>query len=184
VLARHETLPLFPEEEPLLRGASSLVVLDTVPAEEQYRDAVPVHDLAAAAGGFSGGQEPRPIGWARVHSRRLLDRRMFVARVKGHSMEPGIPDGSWMLLRVYPAGEAPAATALDGRRVVVELRGDGDPETGGAYTLKRWRVTKTGPDGGATEIELRPDNPSFTSRRTKPADGDIRVIAEFLEVVG
>jgi type III restriction enzyme len=184
LLARHETLPLFPEEEAMPRAAAGLVVVDAVPAEEQYRDAVPVHDLAASAGGFSEGQEPKPIGWARVRSRRLLDRRMFVARAKGRSMEPGIPDGSWMLLRVYPAGEAPAAVALDGRRVVVELRGDADPETGGAYTLKRWRVTKTGPGGGASEIELRPDNPSFAPRRLKPADGEIRVIAEFLEVVG
>jgi len=109
---------------------------------------------------------------------------MFVARAKGRSMEPGIPDGSWMLLRSYPAGEAPAAMALDGRRVVVQLRGDADPETGGAYTVKRWRVTKTGRDGGAAEIELRPDNPTFPPKKMKPGDGDIRVIAEFLEVVG
>ena len=48
----------------------------------------------------------------------------------------------------------------------------------------RWRVARTGPDGGAAEIELRPDNPAFKSLRMKPESGDIRAIAEFLEVVG
>jgi hypothetical protein len=45
-------------------------------------------------------------------------------------------------------------------------------------------VARTGPDGGAAEIELRPDNPAFESLRMKPETGDIRAIAEFLEVVG
>ena len=46
-----------------------------------------------------------------------------------------------------------------------------DPETGGAYTLKRWRVTAAGPDGGAAEIELRPDNPGFKPIRMQREDG-------------
>jgi hypothetical protein len=45
-------------------------------------------------------------------------------------------------------------------------------------------VAKTGPDGGAAEIELRPDNPAFKPLRMSSESGDIRVIAEFLEVVG
>ena len=88
------------------------------------------------------------------------------------------------MFRLFPDGVAPAAAALDGRRVVVQLRTDTDPETGGSYTLKRWRVAKTGPDGGAAEIELRPDNPAFKPLRMSSESGDIRVIAEFLEVVG
>ena len=36
----------------------------------------------------------------------------------------------------------------------------------------------------AVKIELRPDNPAFKPLRMKPETGDIRVIAEFLEVVG
>jgi hypothetical protein len=82
-----------------------------------------------------------------------------------------------------PRAFPPAATALDGRRVVVQLRDATDPETGGTYTLKRWRVTATGADGGATEIELRPDNPSLNPIRMRREDGAIRVIAAFLEVV-
>jgi hypothetical protein len=33
-------------------------------------------------------------------------------------------------------------------------------------------------------VELRPDNPDFKPMRMRRADGEIRVIAEFLEVVG
>jgi hypothetical protein len=106
-----------------------------------------------------------------------------VAKVVGHSMETAIPDGSWALFRLFPEGMAPAPAALDGRRVVVQLRNDTDPETGGSYTLKRWRVAKIGRDGGAAEIELRPDNPMFKPLHMRQEDGLIRVIAEFLEVL-
>ena len=107
----------------------------------------------------------------------------MISKVVGRSMETAIPDGSWALFRLFPDGVPPAATALDGRRVVVQLCDATDPETVGAYTLKRWRVTATDADGGATEIELRPDKPGFKPIRMRREDGVIRVIAEFLEVV-
>jgi hypothetical protein len=113
-----------------------------VPDNEKYQSAVPVYDLAVAAGGFSEAQAPEPKGWAKVHTGRLLDKQTFVARVVGHSMEDGIPDGSWGLFRMWSAGAAPSPTALDGRRVVVQLRDETDPDTGGQYTLKRWKVTR------------------------------------------
>lgn len=185
-LSRHlESLPLLPDMDPLVkRGGLRFEVVTTVPADQQFREAVPVHSLAAAAGAFGTSQAPEIVGWAKVHAQRMLDRRMFVAKVVGRSMETAIPDGSWALFRLFPDGIPPAATALDGRRVVVELRDAADPETGGRYTLKRWRVSATDADGGAVEIELRPDSPGFSPIRMRREDGDIRVIAEFLEVVG
>jgi hypothetical protein len=68
--------------------------------------------------------------------------------------------------------------------MVVQLRDETDPETGGQYTLKRWRVSQLDEEGGAEEIELRPDNHSFSPRRFPRGQVDIRVVAEFLEVVG
>jgi hypothetical protein len=109
---------------------------------------------------------------------------MFVAKVVGHSMEDAIPDGSWGLFRLFAAGVAPPSTALDGKRVIVQLRAQADPETGGQYTLKRWRVTKHTADGGVEQIELRPDNPDFVANRYTAKDGEIRAVAEFLELVG
>ena len=99
-------------------------------------------------------------------------------------METAIPDGCWALFRLFPGGASPAPTALDGKRVVVQLRNDTDPETGGSYTLKRWHVASVSKDDGAKEIELRSDNPDFKPMHLRREDGEIRVIAEFLEVVG
>lgn len=147
------------------------------------RDAVAVYDLAVAAGGFGSSQSPAPIGWALVKSRRSLDASMFVARVDGHSMEDGVPDGSFCLFRAFPAGEAPSPTSLDGRRVVVELRDGAEADLGGRHTLKRWRVSALAADGSVLEVELRPDNPAYRTLRHGPADGDLRVVAEMLEVV-
>jgi hypothetical protein len=52
------------------------------------------------------------------------------------------------------------------------------------YTLKRWRVGKVGSDGGVAEVGLHPDNPSFQPMHLRREDGEIRVLAEFLEVIG
>jgi hypothetical protein len=182
LLRRQESMPLLPDAS--ATPAAALSILDAVPAEDRFRDALPVHDLAAAAGGFSEGQTPEVIGWARVCLSRRLDRRMFIARVKGRSMEPRVPTGAWCVFRAFPAGETPGSVALDGRRVVVQLRDATDPETGGRYTLKRWRVTKLGAGGGAAEVELQPDNPAFKPMRFAGGQVDIRVIAELLEVIG
>ena len=117
---RHlESLPLLPDMEPLLSRGAKLEVVDSVPAADQFRTAVPVHDLAAAAGGFGESQAPEAIGWAKVHAQHALDSRTFVAKVVGRSMETAIPDGCWALFRLFPGGVAPAPAALDGRRVVV-----------------------------------------------------------------
>ncbi len=183
LLRRHEALPLYPEAQTSTSAPPPIAVVETVRNEEEFVDAVPVHDLAAAAGGFGDTQSPQVIGWARIRAKRSLDRKMFVARISGRSMEPSIPDGSWGLFRLF-ATDAPLPTALDGRRVVVQLRDDADPDTGGQYTIKRWRVTKVNKSGEVQEIELSPDNPAFKPRRLTPTDGDIRIIAEFLEVVG
>lgn len=181
LLQRHESLPLLPDEEG--KAVPELKVIAGVPDEEKFHSALPVLDLAAAAGSFSESQSVEVTGWARVHTQRGLDRTMFIARVMGRSMEDGIPDGSWCIFRSFSAG-APPAKLLDGRRVVVQLRDEADPETGGKFTLKRWRVVKARPDGWVEEVELRPDNPSYKPMRMRAADGEIRAVAEFLEVVG
>ena len=184
LLHHQEQLPLLPDMEPLLGRASKLEIVDSVPPADEYRSALPVHDLAAAAGGFGESQAPQIIGWAKVHAQHIPDKRMFVAKVAGRSMETAIPNGCWALFRLFPGGVAPAPTALDGKRVVVQLHHDTDAETGGSYTLKRWHVATVGKDGGAKEIELRSDNPDFKPMHLRREDGEIRVIAEFLEVVG
>lgn len=184
LLRHHESLPFLPKGGSQAPPSLGLTVLPDVADGEKFHSAVPVYDLAVAAGGFTDAQSPKPTGWAKVHTGRHLDKHTFVARVVGHSMESGIPDGSWGLFRMWTAGATPSPTALDGKRVVVQLRDETDPDTGGQYTLKRWKVTKLGAEMEVLEVELRPDNPAFKSKRFSARDGDIRAVAEFLEVVG
>jgi hypothetical protein len=94
-----------------------------------------------------------------------------------------VPDGSYCLFRAFAAGDAPSPTGLDGRRVVVELREGAEAELGGRYTLKRWKVAAFAADGGVAEVELRPDNSAYRTLRLSAADGELRVVAELLEVI-
>jgi hypothetical protein len=165
---------------PLRPKATTAHVLQSVPKPDEYTKAVPVYDLAVAAGKFSASQSPEAIGWMHVQCSRSLDKLMFVARVVGKSMERGIPTGSWALFRLF--GEAPSPTAIDGKRVIVQLR-ETDPDTGGQYTLKRWHVTRCGDDGAVEQIELRSENADFKAIVLSTKDDDIRAIAEYLELV-
>jgi len=108
---------------------------------------------------------------------------MFVAQVVGHSMEPGIPFGAWGLFKSFPTDGHFSPTSLDERRVVVRLGSTADPETG-AYTFRRWKVTKIASAGGTMEVALRPDNRSLQPLLITSADRDVRVVAEYLETVG
>jgi hypothetical protein len=182
LLRHHETLPLLPPAGGPPSGRA-FQLLTSRPAEGGEREPVPVYDLAAAAGGFSASQTPEALGWALVPKRRTTDPSMFVAQAVGHSMEDGIPDGSYCLFRAFEAGTAPSAIALDGRRVVVELRDGEESDLGGRYTLKRWKVAKLDAAGGVVEIELRPDNRSYRTMRMRSSDGEIRVVAEMIEVL-
>jgi type III restriction enzyme len=180
LLHHHERLALFPDAGGPTSGRPFQVLGER---PQGARDAVPVYDLAAAAGGFSASQSPTPIGWALIKTRRTVDPSMFVARVDGHSMEDGVPDGSFCLFRGFAAGDAPSATSLDGKRVVAELREGAEADLGGRYTLKRWKVASFAPDGGVAEVELRPDNRAYRPMRLSASDGDLRVVAELLDVL-
>lgn len=179
LLRRHESLPLIPE---LAAPQGGLQILPTITPDEQFQTAVPVYDLGMKACSWGSDVAPAVVGWARVQ-RRPLEADMFVAKVVGHSMEPGIPESAWGLFQSFPTDGQPSPTSLDNRRVVVSLRSNADPETG-AYTFRRWKVTKIGPGNQALEITLRPDNKAGQPLVIKPADGQVRVVAEYLETLG
>jgi len=67
--------------------------------------------------------------------------------------------------------------------VIARLASQLDTETG-AYTLKRWKVTKVGTGGEILEITLQPDNKASKPFVVTLADSDVRVVAEYLETVG
>ncbi len=152
--------------------------------EGRYVDCVPLVPLQVAAGGFGEPEErfdEREVQWTAVETQRRLRPGMFVAQVRGRSMEPAIPDGAWCLFRGGVEG------TRRGKTVLVQLRDELDQETGQRYTVKRYRSEKTG--AGEVwrhrRITLVPLNPDF---EPLILDGDeeggaLRVVAELLEVL-
>jgi len=152
--------------------------------EDRYVTCVPLVPLKAAAGAFGDPQHVQDDGfeWVAVESPHPLRPGMFVAQVVGRSMEPRIPDGSWCLF------QSPVEGTRQNRIVLVQHRGVCDPETGGSYTVKRYRSEKKGDATGSwkhTEIQLLPENPDFAPLVLNDVpDDQLRVVAEFLEVIG
>ena len=150
------------------------------PGQKAYQTFLPYFPIQAAAGGFLGGDAPEPSGWLNVAAlgfTKRLAREMFVCRVVGRSMHPTIPDGSLCVFRVSAGG------TRQGRVLLVQKRDLTDPETGGSYTVKRYRSSKVQTaEGWAHEtIELIPDNREFpTLQVLADDDAELRVIAEFV----
>lgn len=166
--------------------------VEPAPAD-RFRTCVPFVELAAAAGGWG---EPGSAGdgeWVEPTTTRTLREGMFVAQVKGRSMEPLVPDGSWCLFA------SPVEGSRTGRTLLVQLRDAGDPEDGGRLTLKRFEsrgvAGKNGIDPGTTRtgtVVLEPRNEGLDAeggREFSPLEveddfeGRVRVIAELLEVL-
>jgi len=149
--------------------------------------ALPLVDLQIAAGSFSDVQALAegasewivPPGWLRPRP------GYFVAQVVGESMNRRIPNGAWALFKANPQG------SRQGKVVVVQHRSIDDPETGGRYTIKVYSSEKTATADGGWEhqrITLSPhsDRPEFQPiviDAAAAAEGDLKVIAEFVAVV-
>jgi len=153
--------------------------------DDRYVSCVPLVPLQAAAGQFGDLQEnvtEEDWEWIEVGTSRSLRKGMFVAQVIGHSMEPRIPNGSYCLF------SAPVIGTRQGKTVLVQLRDEADPETGGRYTVKKYQSEKVESDEGAWrhfKITLKPDNPDFKAiELTVDDEGEFKVVAEFLEVLG
>jgi DUF2075 family protein len=147
--------------------------------------AVPVVSLKFAAGTFSDPQalEDGATEWVELPEWVKPQSGLFVAQVVGESMNKRIPNGAWCLFRANPQG------TRNGKIVVVQHRSISDPETGGSYTIKRYRSEKVeGEDGGwrHERIELVPesDGVGFGVMTVQPGHADgLAVIAEWLMVV-
>ncbi|MCX5787380.1 MAG: DUF2075 domain-containing protein [Elusimicrobia bacterium] len=190
VLSRTEALPLpsFPLSREAGEGRGEgtniespfrdLPFLPTVLPSARYETHLPVYSLAAAAGGFSESQSPRPLGWIKAEIGRKLAEDMFVARVKGRSMEPLIPDGSYCVFRRDPGG------TRDGKIVLVEYSGLQDPDTGMRYTVKKYKSEKEYLDDGTwrhKRIILSSVNREYKDIELMDVPGHaFRVAAEFV----
>lgn len=155
---------------------------------ERFRTCVPLVSLRAAASAWSDEQASLegPADWAEDwiawDTKTRFEDGMFVAKVQGDSMEPLIPSGSHCLFRLRPGG------SRDGRRLLVWHSGIDDPHTGGRYTVKVYRSRKVPAEDGGwrhVEIKLEPLNRKYEPIVLTPTEeNEVRVIAEFVEVVG
>ncbi len=143
--------------------------------------AVPVVSLKFAAGTFSDPQalEEGATEWVELPEWVKPQPGLFVAQVLGESMNKRIPNGAWCLFRANPQG------TRNGKIVVVQHRSISDPETGGSYTVKRYRSEKVVDEDGGwrhERVELVPESTSPTFERLTLNVGyaDLAVIAEHL----
>ncbi len=173
--------------EPILRPGKSLKMLpydDLFARKQAYKTMLPVFSLKAAAGYFGGGEAVEPEGWVAVDGLKTgatTNRNLFIARAMGRSMEPKIHSGDLLLFRAHPSG------TRQGKIVLAQYRGAADPETGGAYTVKRYSSAKVmAPDGAwaHSQVVLSPLNPDFEPIVITASDAEhIKIVAELLRVL-
>ena len=149
--------------------------------KEAFKTLVPLYSLKAAAGVFGSGEDVEALGWLQVSALGKKDTRLFAARAVGHSMEPMIQDGDFLLFRANPEG------TRQNKIVLAQYHGASDPETGGSYTVKKYisKKSTSGEKWKHTQITLQPLNPKFNpivlaGKRTE----EFVIVAELVRVLG
>ena len=152
---------------------------DVIPEASVEEGYLPVYDLQAVATSFREQTTPKVKGWKPMNGRKI-NKDMFIAQVVGKSMEPTIADGSWCLFRFERGG------SRNGLVVLVESQQVKDPETGLAFTIKRYHSVKEdlGDDRFKHKlITLSPDNKDFKDIILENVSGeDFRIVAEFVGI--
>jgi SOS-response transcriptional repressor LexA len=148
---------------------------------EAFKSMLPLYSLKAAAGYFGSAEPVEPESWVGADGLGQIDERMFVCRAVGRSMEPSIRDGDYIVFRAKPTG------TRQGKIVLAQYRGPADPDTGGAFTVKRYSSEKEVSDEGGwrhTKVVLSPTNPEYSPIILSTRDAEsVQVIAEFVTVL-
>lgn len=148
---------------------------------QAFKTLLPLYSLKAAAGYFGNAEPVEPECWVEASGVGRLDERMFVCRAVGRSMEPKIHDGDYVVFRAKPSG------SRQGKIVLVQYRGDADPDTGGSYTIKRYASKKKTLEDGDwrhARVELSPINPDYEPIVLSADDSEhVEVIAEMVTVL-
>ena len=158
-----------------------LVASEKVAQALRFREYLPFYSLRAACGKFGDGEAVECEGWVKVEGCGRLDERMFVVRASGRSMEPKIHNGDLCVMRANPQG------SRQGKDVLAEHRDVEDPETGGAYSIKRYSSVKTATHDGSwrhERIVLSPLNRDYDPIIIdEDSHGDCRIVAEVVKVL-
>jgi len=156
--------------------------------DEKYATHLPIHSLEAVAASEPAGewgpqsQEEmvETLGWVKVSlPGQKLNDRMFVARIKGSSMDDGrsgLVDGSYGVFELWPAGTR--------QNKIVLVRGAfKDPETG-TYALKKYMADTRDEEGVHHRIalvSLNPDKEKYPDIILAPEEDDlVKVFAQFI----
>lgn len=143
----------------------------------RFRTHLPLYSLAVAAGPFlTNPEDVSAEEWIEAPVDLRLDPDMFLARIKGHSMEPRIPDGSICVFNRKVVG------SRHGRLVLVrnsELADDNQ------YTVKRYKSEKRVTEEGfaQTRIRLESLNPAYPSWDLDEDPEKYQIMAEFVRVL-
>lgn len=138
---------------------------------------VPLLSLRAAAGRAGAPSAVEAAAYVVPQTERRLRRGMFVARASGRSMEPLIPDGAYCLFAATDALE-------DGAVMLLEHRGLDDPETGGAYSVKRVRVEEIGRQRRLKLMSANPQHAPIEIRLGPERTVQVRPVARLVDVLG
>ena len=160
---------------------------DDITELAKYQTHLPVHSLVVAAASEPAGewgsqaQEDvvETLGWVRVQLPKggQLNRGMFVAQIKGHSMDDGrsgLVDGGFAVFEFWPTGTK--------QNMRVLARGAfSDPETG-SYAVKKYVGDTRDEEGRHHEIKLvslNPDKDRYPDIILEvEADDDIAIVAK------
>jgi hypothetical protein len=98
-----------------------------------------------------------------------------------------IPDGAFCVFRAAPAGFGLLAGSRQNMIVLAQHADVSDPDTGGAYSIKRYSSTKaSAPDADWVHesITLNPLNRDYPPIEISPDRADaFRIVAEFVSIL-
>ena len=159
----------------------SAQILSDMQENEKFKEYLPVYSLQATAGKFGEGSDVHEEGWMKVNIGRKLTKKMFIAKVVGHSMEPTIPNSSYCVFSADVVG------SRQGKIVLAQHHDIADVDTGGSYTVKKYRSEKKLEQDGTwrhEKIVLEPLNKEYEPIiLPKCLEGEFKIIAEFVAVL-
>jgi phage repressor protein C with HTH and peptisase S24 domain len=145
---------------------------------QPFKTHLPVYSLEVAAGPFlSNAADVRAEEWVETPSDLRLTDQMFVATIRGRSMEPLIPDGSLCVFRRNVVG------SRNGRLVLVRGAELADESR---FTVKRYKSEKAAAADDSfthTRVRLESLNPEFPWWDLDRDEDKYQIVAEFVRVL-
>ena len=166
-------------QEKVLRFSD--LIKDDIQEKEKFKEYLPVYSLQAAAGKFGEGSDVHEEGWMKVGIGKKLNKRMFIAKVVGHSMEPLIPNDSYCVFSADVAG------SRQGRIILAQHHDINDIDTRSSYTVKKYKSEKKFDSDGTWQHEkivLEPLNKAYELIvLPRCEEGEFKIIAEFVAIL-